>query len=136
MVDNSIRVFSNEEVDKARDGRKIYGFKRYLDRMFNVFLTTNRSGTHKEAMRISRGLVLKFWRDLHVWTRDQAPTASFRVHSTEASFLELGNIVVKNDRSIGDYRHAVSQMSCKQPIGRLTWRNEPPEYGSMSCLKR
>ena len=60
MVDNSIRVFSNEEVDKARDGRKIYGFKRYLDKMFDVFLTTNRTGTHKEAMRISRGLVLTF----------------------------------------------------------------------------
>lgn len=102
MVDNSIRVFSNEEVDKARDGRKIYGFKRYLNRMFNPFLTATRSGTHKEAIRISRGLLLTFWRDLHVWTRDQAPTASFRVHSMEASFLELGNIVAKSDRSIGD----------------------------------
>jgi hypothetical protein len=66
MVDNSIRVFSNEEVDKARDGRKIYGFKRYLDRMFNDFLNANGSGTHKEAMRISRGLLFTFWRDLHI----------------------------------------------------------------------
>ena len=66
MVDNSIRVFSNDEVDKARDGRKMYGFKRYLDRMFDVLLIENGCGTHKEAMTISRGLLFTFWRDLHV----------------------------------------------------------------------
>jgi len=34
MTDNSIRVLSNEDIDKARDGRKIYGFKRYLQWIF------------------------------------------------------------------------------------------------------
>jgi hypothetical protein len=38
MIDNSIKVFSNEDVDKARDGRKIYGFKRYLRCILNGFL--------------------------------------------------------------------------------------------------
>ena len=37
MIDNSIRVFSSEDVDKARDGRKIYGFKRYLQWILNGF---------------------------------------------------------------------------------------------------
>ena len=96
------RAFSKLEVDSPRDGRKVYGFKRYLG-----FVSRHGKpmfdGTYRAAIRLSLEVLDTFCRARHMCTRDHAASASLVVHMSGAVVSLSGATVENNDSSSGDY---------------------------------
>lgn len=67
IVESSRRVFSREEVDRAIEGKRRYGFKRYLQLKVRAFSRVNGFGqAHEAATNTSRELLLTFCRALQI----------------------------------------------------------------------
>lgn len=85
--DNTHSVFSNEDVDNARVGSQMYGFKRYS------------AAISPSLASWDTALLV-----LHICTRAHAATASLAVHSRGAVSRDNGNTVEKSDNNRGECR--------------------------------
>lgn len=87
MIARRVRVFSRLEVESAREGRSVYGLRRYET-------ATNESlDVGDDTPCLAR----------HIWTSAHAPRASANVHSSDAMNRELGMIVENMERYSGEW---------------------------------
>lgn len=101
MREKTQRALSKLEVDNPRDGRNVYGFKRYL----LLVSRDNRpklDGTYNAAIKLSLDVLVMFCRARHIWTRDHAASASLAVHRSGAVISLSGATVENSDSSNGD----------------------------------
>jgi hypothetical protein len=97
-------VFSIVDVDRARLGKSIYGFSRYLQVSFSKQVRESVIETHDMATSPSRRVEGRFCLALQMLTSAQAPSVSHNVHISAADALEFGTTVVKSDRYSGDFK--------------------------------
>lgn len=126
-------AFSKLEVDNPRDGRKVYGFKRYLV-LVSRHSRPTLDCTYNATIKLSLDVLVEFCRARHMCTKDHAASASLAVHNSGAVISLSGAIVENKDNSNGDYGDESDDVS-RVRRGR-TCRKVLPEYGSIPCLNK
>ena len=79
-------MFSRVDVESAREGNSVYGFRRYES------ATRESLDVGVDTPCLAR----------NIWTSAQAPRASANVHSIDAMTRELGMIVENMERYSGE----------------------------------